>query len=173
MFNYIHRTSATGCTSTYNDSLASLSTSHGVPFPDDWPFDRKLRVEHVWDAFTLQCLLRDCAQRKTTLELPHTGEQRHRFSQAVRRRNDFIQRTGQPELSHRCNKCVRYWVDNATGIINSKSTLLSNVCTYPECSCPLEKTSCVVVDGVTVGHPCCASHNCHLPLASHIWKKQN
>ena len=24
----------------------------------------------------------------------------------------------------------------------------------------------VVVDGVTLGHPCCAIHNCHIPLAS-------
>lgn len=30
----------------------------------------------------------------------------------------------------------------------------------------LAKSSCVVVDGVTVGHPCCAQHNCKEPLQS-------
>ena len=30
----------------------------------------------------------------------------------------------------------------------------------------LAKTSCVVIDGVTVEHPCCAVHNCKTPLAS-------
>lgn len=28
------------------------------------------------------------------------------------------------------------------------------------------KISCVVVDGVTIGHPCCGIHNCKIPLAS-------
>ncbi|EDR05899.1 uncharacterized protein LACBIDRAFT_329391 [Laccaria bicolor S238N-H82] len=27
-----------------------------------------------------------------------------------------------------------------------------------------QKVSVAVIDGVTVGHPCCAVHNCHLPL---------
>lgn len=30
----------------------------------------------------------------------------------------------------------------------------------------LGKVSVVVIDGITIGHPCCASHNCHEPLAS-------
>lgn len=135
------------------------------PFPEDWPFERKLRVEHVWDAFTLQCLLNSCERTGSTLELPHTGAQQSRFNVAVRQRNDFIQRTGQPELSHRCNKCVRYWKDERTGQITGKrvyDTFLSNT----HRSCATGKTSCVVVDGVTVGHPCCAVHNCHTPLAS-------
>ena len=28
------------------------------------------------------------------------------------------------------------------------------------------KVSCVVMDGVTIGHPCCSVHNCKTPLAS-------
>ncbi|KAG2035811.1 hypothetical protein BDR03DRAFT_811573, partial [Suillus americanus] len=28
------------------------------------------------------------------------------------------------------------------------------------------KVSVVVVDGVTVGHPCCAVYNCHIPLSN-------
>ena len=28
------------------------------------------------------------------------------------------------------------------------------------------KVSVVVIDGVTVGHPCCSIHNCHIPLSS-------
>lgn len=30
----------------------------------------------------------------------------------------------------------------------------------------IAKVSCVVMDGVTIGHPCCSIHNCHIPLAS-------
>jgi hypothetical protein len=29
-----------------------------------------------------------------------------------------------------------------------------------------EKVSVVVIDGVTVGHPCCGIHNCHTPLSN-------
>lgn len=30
----------------------------------------------------------------------------------------------------------------------------------------LVKISVVVTDGITIGHPCCAVHNCHIPLAN-------
>ena len=29
-----------------------------------------------------------------------------------------------------------------------------------------KKISVVVIDGVTIGHPCCAIHNCHTPLSN-------
>ena len=29
-----------------------------------------------------------------------------------------------------------------------------------------KKISVVVIDGVTIGHPCCAIHNCHVPLSN-------
>jgi len=29
-----------------------------------------------------------------------------------------------------------------------------------------QKVWVVVIDGITVGHPCCAVHNCHIPLAN-------
>ena len=29
-----------------------------------------------------------------------------------------------------------------------------------------EKVSVIVIDGVTIGHPCCGIHNCHTPLSS-------
>ena len=28
----------------------------------------------------------------------------------------------------------------------------------------LDKVSAVVIDGITIGHPCCGRHNCHNPL---------
>ncbi|KAG2159194.1 uncharacterized protein EDB93DRAFT_1076218 [Suillus bovinus] len=52
--------------------------------------------------------------------------------------------TGQEELRHYCNKCTRFFRNDA-GIITSKFSV-------------------VVTDGVTIGHPCCAIHNCHVPL---------
>ena len=74
----------------------------------EWPFSPLLQVEHVWDAFTLLCLLEDCDRRRFNLQVPHEGEQKSRFSNAVRSRNDFIQCTSQSELAYQCNKCVQY-----------------------------------------------------------------
>ncbi|KAF8234257.1 hypothetical protein L208DRAFT_1550813 [Tricholoma matsutake] len=53
-------------------------------------------------------------------------------------RNLCLRLYGQPELNHRCDKCT--WVFQG------------------------EEVWVVVVDGVTVGHPCCVVHNCFEPL---------
>ena len=29
-----------------------------------------------------------------------------------------------------------------------------------------KKISVIVIDGITIGHPCCAIHNCHTPLSN-------
>jgi hypothetical protein len=34
------------------------------------------------------------------------------------------------------------------------------------CHAVNRKVSVVVIDGITIGHPCCAHHNCQIPLAS-------
>ncbi|EKM50854.1 uncharacterized protein PHACADRAFT_165508 [Phanerochaete carnosa HHB-10118-sp] len=95
-------TSASACTDTYNEVLAQ-------PPLQDWPFSSLLRPEHVWDAFTLLCLMEDYERRKFVLQVPHSGDQKYRFSDA---------------------------------------------------------TSCVVTNGMTIRYPCCAVHNCKVPLTS-------
>jgi len=43
-------------------------------------------------------------------------------------------------LRHHCDKCVRFIGDRSVSV--------------------------VVIDGITLGHPCCAMHNCHIPLSN-------
>ena len=71
--------------------------------------------------------------------MPHTGAQKDRFTDALRARNLRFRLHGQPELRHCCNKCLRIYPDG-------------------------KKVWVVVIDGVTIGHPCCAVHNCKIPL---------
>ena len=87
----------------------------------------------------LLSLLEDCHRRLATLVLPHTGLQRDRFTVATRERNIRFRLYGQPNIRHYCKKCVRFFEDG-------------------------RKVSAVVIDGVTIGRPCCSIHNCHSPL---------
>ncbi|GJE98851.1 hypothetical protein PsYK624_150880, partial [Phanerochaete sordida] len=135
-------TSAYGCVQTYEDLNSTAPVS--PPFPE-WQFSSALRIEHVWDAFTLLSLLEDSKKRSSPLCVPHGGQHKDRFLDAVRQRNLRIRLTGQPEMHHRCKKCVRYYEGGPGG---------------------MRSVSCVVVDGVTIGHPCCAIHNCQEPLAN-------
>jgi hypothetical protein len=105
----------------------------------EWPFSFLATTELVWDSFVLLSLLEDCQRRLATLILPHTGLQRDRFTVAIRERNIRFRLYGQPNIRHYCKKCVRFFDDG-------------------------RKVSAVVIDGVTIGRPCCSIHNCHSPL---------
>ncbi|KDQ56363.1 hypothetical protein JAAARDRAFT_690535, partial [Jaapia argillacea MUCL 33604] len=100
-----------------------------------------LTSEEVWDGFVILALLEDQEARGGKLIVPHRGDQRLRFTEAIQARNNRMRLYGQPALTHFCDKCVRRYADG-------------------------RKVSVVVTDGVTVGHPCCAVHNCHIPLAN-------
>lgn len=91
-------------------------------------------------------LLEDCHGRQQTLVVPHDGTQKNRFIEAVHARNLRFRLYSQPEIRHYCKKCVRFY--------HGPNENISHM------------VSVVVIDGVTVGHPCCAVHNCHRPLAS-------
>ena len=131
------RTSATNCARLYNASLANTDVTRHV----DWPFSFTVSDEHVWDAFVILALLEDCKRRSTLLTVPHTGLQKDRFTEAISARNIRFRLHGQPELRHFCHRCLRVYPDG-------------------------RKVWVVVIDGVTVGHPCCAVHNCKVPLAN-------
>jgi hypothetical protein len=132
------RTSATNCARIYNHTLARSNV-----FPSDWAFGSVLTTEHVWDSFVLASLLEDCRCRQQTLVVPHDGLQKDRFTSSIRARNQRFRLYSQPELCHHCRKCVRHYTQDGAE----------------------KKVSVVVIDGVTVGHPCCGIHNCHNPLA--------
>jgi hypothetical protein len=120
------RTSATNCARLYNLCFKSESEFLG------WPFSFMATTELVWDSFVLLSLLEDCQRHLATLILPHTGLQRDWFTAAIRERNVRFRLPvyGQPNIRHYCKKCVRFYNDG-------------------------QKVSAVVIDGVTIGRPCC------------------
>ena len=101
------RVSAKNCAITYDQALSLRQQQdaheHG------WRFGMKLTTEHVWDAFVVYSLLRDCDRRQQLLRVPHTGDQRNRFTSAMQERNHRIQVYGQPSLSHYCDGCTRFY----------------------------------------------------------------
>jgi hypothetical protein len=114
-------------------------TSTVPPGTGDWAFGFSVTTEQVWDSFVILALLEDCQHRSKTLEVPHTGAQKDRFTEPLRARNLRFRAHGQPELRHYCKKCLRVYGSG-------------------------QKVWVVVIDGVTVGCPCCAIHNCKIPL---------
>lgn len=74
-----------------------------------------LTSDHVWDGFLILTLLEDNQQQRTILSVPHEGEQRERYTAAIRARNKRIQMFGQEELRHCCNKCTRRYRNPVTG----------------------------------------------------------
>ncbi|KAF8867685.1 hypothetical protein BD779DRAFT_1408333, partial [Infundibulicybe gibba] len=71
-------TSATNGARIYNTCL-----SHPENKPSGWPFDFKLRSEHVWDGFIILSLLEDFDRWDDILMVPHTGDQKDRFTFAM------------------------------------------------------------------------------------------
>lgn len=103
-------TSATNGARVYD---SCLSQPENFPDHPDWmDTSFKLRPEHVWDGFIILSLLEDHTARSAILRVPHTGDQRDRFTAAMEERNARIQLCGQPEWGHYCTKCLRVWDEN-------------------------------------------------------------
>lgn len=105
-----------------------------------------MNVEDVWNAFFLHSLLLDHTEHSNTLELPHdASSQTIRLDEAIQSRNSSISGTGQEHWNHACDLCC--WIPETT---DGQTLHLRSV----------------VVDGVTIGHPCCSVHDCTTQLAS-------
>ncbi|KAJ7921546.1 hypothetical protein B0H13DRAFT_2415239, partial [Mycena leptocephala] len=76
-------TSATNAARVYD---SYLSKPESRPTYKDWPPSHsfKLRTEHVWDGFLILSLLEDHEERTKILRVPHDGEQKTRFNDAIR-----------------------------------------------------------------------------------------
>ncbi|KAJ7513195.1 hypothetical protein B0H11DRAFT_1698549 [Mycena galericulata] len=72
-----------------------------------WQFGCHLTTDHVWDAFIILTLLDYHDRHDTCLQVPHTGEQRDRFTEVMRTRNREVIEQGQDEVAHCCNLCMR------------------------------------------------------------------
>jgi hypothetical protein len=99
----INRTSATNGSRIYNNNITDPAKQH-----PDW-VDFTLRPEQVSDGFILLALLEDYAARDKILRVPHGGDQKDRFTDAIRERNARMAASGQPEWAHYCSKCTRVY----------------------------------------------------------------
>ncbi|KAF8870548.1 hypothetical protein BD779DRAFT_1478769 [Infundibulicybe gibba] len=97
-------TSATNGARIYNTCL-----SHPENKPSGWPFDFKLRSEHVWDGFIILSLLEDFDKRDDILMVPHTGDQKDRFTFAMQEHNARIASNVLSSLGRREWKTIPYF----------------------------------------------------------------
>ncbi|KAF8953928.1 hypothetical protein BDZ97DRAFT_1929187 [Flammula alnicola] len=138
-------TSATNCARIYNDGLSSKSIAPFLPVAHTKTL--ALDAENVWDGLFLYWLLEDCYERDgETLELSHDKtSQENRLQPAMAARTRRLAGPGRDDWNHACDLCCAINVE-ADG---TKTYLRS-----------------CVTDGVTIGHPCCAEHDCTVPLES-------
>ncbi|KIJ36555.1 hypothetical protein M422DRAFT_61158 [Sphaerobolus stellatus SS14] len=130
-------TSATNCGRIYNAEFDNLCSTIALPF--GWKFALKLDTDIVSDAFYLYSLLLDHSRQAQVLSPPHHAPNNtERLQNALEQRNERMVGPGQPEWNHACDVCTKISVS--------------------------EDGSLVVMDGVTLGHPCCAIHDCVNPL---------
>ncbi|KAJ7350894.1 hypothetical protein DFH08DRAFT_695269 [Mycena albidolilacea] len=99
--------SATNCSRVYNMALSEQQERDFAA--GGWQFGCVLTPDHVWDAFVVLTLLDYNDRKNTYLQVPHTGEQKNRFKDAMRARNREVVEAGQDEIAHCCNKCMRAW----------------------------------------------------------------
>ncbi|KAI0358771.1 hypothetical protein OH77DRAFT_1449458 [Trametes cingulata] len=133
-------TSATNAAHIYHHSLSQLDE------PLRSAARYHLRTEQVWDGFVVLALLKDARDRHYVLEVPHCGDQKDRFKMAMEARNDHMNRCGQPEFMHYCEKCTRR-LDRGDGG-------------------EAETIDVVVTDGIEMGRPCCSVRHCTEVLVS-------
>ncbi|KDR68401.1 hypothetical protein GALMADRAFT_231368 [Galerina marginata CBS 339.88] len=139
-------TSATNCSRIYNQGLQTRDTKAALPA--DWPTSLELDVEDVWNGFFLHGLIIDRHELGSVLELEHKAEsQAKRLLPALQERNNRMAGPGQEAWNHACDRCS-YTYENEDGVYCIRST---------------------VTDGITIGRPCCAVHDCpnSLPTVKH------
>ena len=129
-------------------------------FPLTWSKTPQLNGPTVSDAFFLYALLRDHDEHGTTLALHNDTDQSVRLNKSLRERNATMVGPGQEHWSHACDLCCM------------KKEIEGRLC---ECTVHFSHADfidisqdtirAVVMDGVTVGRPCCSVHDCqgHLP----------
>jgi hypothetical protein len=98
--------SASNCARSYEQALSKAHIR-----PQEWKFGSILKSDHVYDSFIILSLLEDHQARQSTLVVPHTGEQKDRFTEAMKARNALIRLYSQPEIRHFCDLCIRVFKD--------------------------------------------------------------
>ncbi|KZT57327.1 hypothetical protein CALCODRAFT_434401, partial [Calocera cornea HHB12733] len=139
-YTVLAHASATATAQFYHDTLAN----NRAPNSGSYPIPR-LRSKYISDLFDLYSLLLHHSEQKSQLVLPDSAEsQSERLTAAMLLRNHFMAANGQEQWAHSCQGCRKFF--NKDG----EQYMLS----------------CAVTDGVAIGRPCCAVHNCTTPLST-------
>ncbi|KAI0309415.1 hypothetical protein OF83DRAFT_1072073 [Amylostereum chailletii] len=107
-------------------------------FPAVWSVSPSLTVTIVWDAFFILSLVRDYKECGSQLHLSNVGDQSDRLDGALHARNKLMAGQGQEHWSHACDWCC------SVQLKDDKHQVMR----------------AVIMDGVTVGRPCCNVHDC-------------
>ncbi|EIN06762.1 hypothetical protein PUNSTDRAFT_115259 [Punctularia strigosozonata HHB-11173 SS5] len=145
--------SATNCARIYNHALTRPSLDQYMPASTLRDTRRReMNVEDVWTGFCLDGLLLDFEMRHLqlgrpdTLELPQQApSQMERMATALRERNHRMEGPGSPFWNHACDLCCKVTLGDSR---------------------KPQYVRAAVTDGITIGHPCCAYHDCKTPLHS-------
>ncbi|KAI0725026.1 hypothetical protein C8Q72DRAFT_786297 [Fomitopsis betulina] len=130
--------SATNNARIYNEEHGDVSSR----FPSGWPTTGRMTCPMVWDAFFIHSLLEEYSEMHRHLVLDNNQHQATCLSNAIRRhkRNISAIGTGQEEWSHACDLCCVVEVQ--------------------------DNKASAVMDGISIGRPCCSVHDCKNPLSS-------
>lgn len=99
-------TSTTTCANFYNTAISQSKE----PLPE-WLYGFSLSSDHVWSAFLLFCLLDDVIEHEEYVIIKHTGDQKNHFVDLVQACNQCWWTEGQPELTHFCDQCTRWYLN--------------------------------------------------------------
>ncbi|KAF8576846.1 hypothetical protein K439DRAFT_1622535 [Ramaria rubella] len=152
--HFFIETSAQNCTKIYNESAYMYPWQ--LDLPQDWPFTFHLNYELMGEAFFIHVLLNWHRDRQTILKVPHKGPtQAEWWHAAIQACNLAMAGTGQPAWNHACNLCMKHIKDASGNFIRAYRS--------------------VVTDGISLGHPCCAVHDCKelLPTNKHRYCPQH
>ncbi|KIJ57565.1 hypothetical protein HYDPIDRAFT_104097, partial [Hydnomerulius pinastri MD-312] len=147
------RLSSMNCARIYNIALADCHAyirNNPLAFPSasidhrptSWSLSLEMRDVDVLNGFFIYSLLLDRAERRSTLVVPHNTTQKDRINDALIARNKEMEGIGQEAYLHACDRC--FIVEDSAG--------------------QRRKVQVAVCDGNTIGHPCCARHDCKVPL---------
>jgi hypothetical protein len=120
--------------------------------------------EHVYDAFFLRALMKYHMSAGSPLVMSNSGtSQAERLRPLLITRNAIFQGPGQPDWDHCCNSCsikIYSAQEHPNGESHDPPIFIRLILS-------IGWIHSMVTDGVTLGHPCCAIHECKNPLESH------
>ncbi|KDQ55343.1 hypothetical protein JAAARDRAFT_133990, partial [Jaapia argillacea MUCL 33604] len=108
----------------------------------NWTYSFDLDGDLVWDAFFLHALVCESTEQGSKLWLSNQGSHSNHIENALHDHNAAMAGPGQEQWNHACDLCCAVeTVDGSEAYMRA-----------------------VVMDGVTIGHPCCGVYDCQEPL---------